>query len=36
MEYDIDLLKKETIKSFVNGASIGSIQKNMVNMELYV
>lgn len=27
MEYDIDLLKKEIIKSFVNGASIGSIQK---------
>ncbi len=27
MKYDIDLLKKEIIKSFVDGASIGSIQK---------
>lgn len=27
MEYDIDLLKKEIIKSFINGISIGGIQK---------
>ena len=36
MEYDIDLLKKETIKSFVNGASTGRSEKNKANMEWYV